>query len=97
MQHDVVVQLPAQPAPQFHGFAVERDAGGTDIIIPYRHGIPCRVAPAQPALFQDRDIADTMVPGQVIGRAQAMAAASDYDDIISRFGSGLRQAFCQFW
>src|SRR5665213_3832071 len=42
------------------------------------------VAEADRAFFEDGDVADTVLLGEIIGRRQAVATAADDDDIVAR-------------
>src|SRR3546814_2836299 len=42
------------------------------------------IAAAEPALLDHRDIGDTVLLGEIVGRSQAMPAAADDDDIVIR-------------
>ncbi len=89
-EHDVVVQLLGQAFPQLYGVVVETGAFIEQVVGADDGGVAAGVAAAQPALFQDGDVAHAVLLGEVVGRAQAMAAAADDHRVIGRLG--LRRA-----
>ena len=52
------------------------------------HGVPPRVAPAQPTLLQHRDIGDAVLLCKEISRTEAVAPASDNDNVVFAPGIG---------
>ena len=84
--HGVIVELLLKALPQLHRPFVERLVAGQAVIGTNDGGIATGIAPTDPALFQHCNIRDAMHGGQIIGRREAVASASDYDDIISAGG-----------
>ena len=58
-------------------YALRRQIVGSD-----NRRVSTRAPGANVAFFQNRDIMDPMVAGQVIGTGEAMPPASDDDDVI---------------
>ena len=84
-QHDVVVEIAAEPLIELQGHLVERRALGEEIVGAHDGGVAPGIAAAEPALLDDRDIADIVRLGEVIGRRQTMTAAADDQDVVARF------------
>ena len=84
-EHDVVVQIPAQPLPESHRLLVQQRRFGPEIIGADDGGVATGVAPADPAFFEHSDIAHAMVFRQIIRRREAVAAATDDDRVVALF------------
>ncbi len=88
-EHDVVVEVLAQPLPQLHRMFVEMRALVIEIVGADDGGVAARIAAAEPALFDDGDIGDAVLLGQIIGGTQAMPARADDDYVIFGLGFGI--------
>ena len=84
--HDVVVQLLAQVLPQVDRMVVKPRAFVIKVVRADDGRVPPRVAAAQPALVDHRDIGDAVLLGQVIGRTQPVPARADDHHVIFRPG-----------
>ena len=85
-KHDVVVQVFRQITPQRHRMLVERRVVLHHVIGAHDGGVATHVARADVALLKDGDVADAMVPGQVIRRGQAVPTATNDDNVVGFFG-----------
>ena len=82
--HDIVVELLRQSLPQLQGVLIERGRFLPEVIGADDCGVPPRVAAAEPALLQHRDIAEAVFLGKIVGGREPMAACADDDRIIGR-------------
>src|SRR3546814_747059 len=89
-EHDVVIQLLAQPLPQVERMVVELGAFVIEVVGADDGGIAPRIAAAEPTLLDHCHIADAVLLGQIIGRAQAVPAGADNHDVIFGFRLGIR-------
>ena len=80
----VQVEIFAQVLPQSHALIVELDALRGEIVRPDDRGVPPRVSAADVALLEHRDVADPVIPRQVVRAGQAMAAGADDHDVVGR-------------
>ena len=80
--HRVVVEILLEPLPELHRPFVERVVAGQQIVRANDRGVAAGVAGTDPALLHDRDIADAVHLGEIIGGREAVAAAADDDHII---------------
>ncbi len=87
--HDIVVELLRQALPQLQRVIVERGRFLPEVIGADDRGVASGVAAAEPALLQHRDIAEAVLPGEVIGGCKPMPARANDDDVISRLGLGV--------
>src|SRR6266404_1805303 len=53
-----------------------------EIVRAHHRRVAPRVAAAEPALLEHRDVRDAVILGKVIGGGQAVAAGPDYDDFV---------------
>ena len=84
--HRVVVEVLLQPLPQFHRVFVERDVAVEAVIGADDRRVAPGVSAADPAFFDDGDIRQAVVLGEVIGGGEAMAAAADDYDVVAGLG-----------
>ena len=89
-EHDVVVQLLAQPLPQLNRVLVEPGALVIEIVRPDDGGVAAGVSASEPPLVDDGNPRNTMFLGEVVGRAQPMSPSADDHDVVFRFGLGVR-------
>src|SRR3546814_1340133 len=89
-EHDGVIQLLAQPLPQVERMVVELGAFVIEVVGADDGGIAPRIAAAEPTLLDHCHIADAVLLGQIIGRAQAVPAGADNHDVIFGFRLGIR-------
>ena len=82
--HDVVIERLRQALPQLQRVLVERGRFLPEIIGADDRGVAPGVAPAKPALLQDRDIGEAVLPGEVIGGREPVPARADDDRVIGR-------------
>ena len=87
-EHDVVVQLPGQALPQLDGVVVEPRALRKQVVGADDGGVAPGIAAPQPALLDHGDVAHPVLAGQVVGRAQAVPAATDDHRVIGRLRLG---------
>ena len=87
--HDVVVELLREVLPQLHRVVVDRDALVEQVVRADDGRVAAGVAAADPALLDDRDVGESVLGGEVIGRAEAVAAAADDDRVVRGLGLGL--------
>jgi hypothetical protein len=89
--HDVEIELVAQVRKQRNRLGIERHAFDGKIVRAYDGGVPRGVAAGQISLFQNGDIANAMILGEVIGGREPMAAAADDHHVVAltqRLGCG---------
>ena len=91
--HGVVIEFLAQPIPKLDRVIIQMRAFIIEIVGPDDGRVPARIAAADPAFFNDRNIGDAVFFGEVIRRTKAVAAAADNDCIISRLGRGIGPLF----
>src|SRR5277367_6842036 len=58
------------------------------VVRPHDRGVAAGIAAAQPSLLEHGDVGDAVIPGEIVGRRQTMAATTDDDDVIGRLGVG---------
>jgi len=95
-QHHIEIELGRQPFPQLQGMLVDPRARVPQIVGADDRRVAPGVAEPDRAFFQDADIADAVLLGEVIGGRQPMPAAADDDHRVTRRGAALRQAGVQF-
>ena len=88
-EHDVVIERLREVLPQLDRMIVERRAFVEQIVRADDGGVAAGVAAADPAFLEHRDVRQAVLLGQIVGGAQAMAAAADDDGIVARLGLGL--------
>ena len=81
--HDVVVELPREALVEPDREVVDAGAGRIVVVGADNGGVAPSVAASQPAALQHGDITRSVVPGQVIGRRQAVAAGADDDHVVA--------------
>ncbi|MCY1309324.1 hypothetical protein D9M70_594110 [compost metagenome] len=89
-EHDIVVEVLAEPLPQLHRVFVEMRALVIEIVGADNRGVAPGIAATKPAFFDDRDIGNAMFLGQIISCTQTMPASADNDHIIFGLGFGIR-------
>ena len=78
-EHDVVIEFRGQAFPESDCVVVEGRGLGQEIVRAHHRGVPTGVAAAEPALLQHCDVANTVLPGQVVrGRQPVPATADDH-------------------
>src|ERR1700733_5988127 len=82
-EHDVVIEDLREVLPELHRMIVKRRAFTEQIVRTDDGGIASGVAATDPALFQHRDIRQSMFLGQIVCGAQTMAAAADDDGVVA--------------
>ena len=87
-EHDVVIQILAQPLVEVARLLVDRGGRVLEIVRPDDRRVPPRVAAAKPALLDHRDIGDAVVLAEVIGRGQPVTAGADDDHLVAFPGFG---------
>jgi hypothetical protein len=87
-EHDVVVEGLREILPQAQRVIVKRGALVEQIVRADDRGVAAGVAAADPAFFEDRDVRETVLARQIVGRAQAVTAAADDEGIVGRLGLG---------
>ena len=83
-EHDVVVQLLAQPLPELERVVVE---GGTLVVEVVRaadRGVAPGVAAAEPAALEHGDVGDPVLLGEVVGGGEPMPAGADDHHVVGR-------------
>ncbi len=81
-QHHIEIELATQALVELERVFVERGALRPEIVGARDLGVAPRIAAAQPALFEHRDIADAVFLGQIVSGRKAVAAGPDDDDIV---------------
>src|SRR6185437_10366763 len=76
--------------PQFQSVVVEGSALITQIVRADDGGVAAGIAPADPALLEDRHPGEMVLLGEIVGGAQPVSAAAHDDGVVS--GLGLRFA-----
>src|SRR6185437_11139428 len=76
------VEVLGEPLPHLQGVIVEGGALVPQVVRADDGSVAAGVAAADPAFLEDGHIAETVVPGQVISRSQAVAATPDDDGVI---------------
>ena len=84
-EHDVVVERLGQPLPKLHRMVVKRRAFIEKVIRANDGGVAPRIAAADPALFQHRDIGNAELLREVIGGREPMATPADDHHVIAGF------------
>jgi len=79
-EHDIEVEVAAQALPQLEGVLVEQGIARQQIVRAHDGGVAAGIAAADIALLQNRDVMNAVIPGEIIGCGEAMAAAADDDD-----------------
>ena len=89
-EHDVVVQLLAEPFPQLERMVVEPGALVVEVVRADDGGVAACVAAAEPALLDHRDVGDAVFLGEIVGGAEPVAAGADDDDVVFGLRLGVR-------
>ena len=89
-EHHIEVDFLAEVFEQPKRMFVECTAFGIEVIRPAHHGVTAGVPAAQVPLFEHGDAADALMPGEVIGRRQAMPSRADDQHIIVFSGLAVR-------
>ncbi len=84
--HDIVVELLTEAIPQFHGMIVKMRAFVIQIIGADDRRVSSGTSSTNPAFFKHRNIGNAVFFGEVICRAETMAAAANDNRIISWLG-----------
>jgi hypothetical protein len=82
--HDVEVELVAEILKKRNGFRVKGDPLDGQVIGAHDRGIAPGVAAAEPTLLQNRNVADAVILGEMIGGSEPVSAAADDDDVVTR-------------
>ena len=82
--HDVEVEFVGQVLEHPHRLCVEAHALRSQVVGADHRRVARSVAAAQVGLFQHRDIGHAVVPGQVVGDSQAVAAAANDHHVVAR-------------
>src|SRR5262245_24609103 len=85
-EHDVVVELTRQAFPKFERVLVDGGTFRLKVVGADDRGVAPSIAAADPALLEDRRIAQAMLLGKVVGGGEAMSAAADDHGGVCRFG-----------
>ena len=81
-EHDIVIQVPAQPLPQLQRLLVEQRGFRPQVVGTHDSGIASRIAAADPAFLQHGNVADPVFFCQVVGASQTVAATADDEHIV---------------
>ena len=95
-EHDVEVQLLAQPFPQFEGVLVQMSRFIPEVVGANDGGIASGVAATYPTFFEHGDIGYAVFFGQIVGGRNLTATATDDDGFVAPVGRRISQADCQF-
>ena len=87
-QHDVEVELPAEPLVELQGVLVQMGALVQKVVRPDDGGVAAGVAAPQPALLEHRDVPDAVQLREVVRGREPVAAAAHDDDIVGLPGLG---------
>ena len=88
-EHDVEVEFPAQTLPELERELVEARRLVAQVVGPHDGGVSTRVATAEPALLDDRDIGDAVYLGEVVGGRQPVAAPADDHGVVGLLRRGI--------
>jgi hypothetical protein len=88
-EHDVVVELLAEPFPELQRVLVECRTLVPEIVGADDRRVAAGVAKPDRALLEHGDIRDPVLLGQIVGGGEAVATAADHDDVIGGLGLGL--------
>ena len=83
-EHDVEVEFLAQALPQLEREVIEARRFVAQVVGAHDGGVAAGVAAAQISLFDDRDIGDAVLAGEIVGRCQAVSAAAHDHRVIVR-------------
>ena len=88
-EHDVVIQVLAEPLPELHGLLVQQRRLGPKIVGANDGRIAAGIAAADPALLENGHVAHAMHFREVVRRREAVAASADDDRVVVllRFGA----------
>ena len=89
-EHDVVVQLLAEPFPEIERMVVEPGALVVEVVRADDRGVAPGVAAAEPALLDHRDVGDAVLLGEIVGGPQPVAAGADDDHVVFALRLGVR-------
>ena len=81
-QHDVEAELVREALIESQRQLVDTRALGIEIVRADDRGVSARVAASQPTFLDDRNVADAMVPGEIVGGGEPMPAAPDDEHIV---------------
>lgn len=88
--HDVVVQILGQRFPKIERAVIKTRALVIEVVRADDSRVATRVAAAEPALVDHRDIGDPMLLREVVCRTQAVPAGADDHHVVSSLGLGIR-------
>src|SRR5437763_1500560 len=83
--HHVEVELARKPFPKLQRELVEMRIGIEVVVRADDRRVAARVAAAKPALLQHGDIADAVLPREVVRRRKTVASATDNDRVVLLF------------
>jgi len=81
-EHHVVVEVLREPFPELHRFLIERGRLVPQIVRTHDGRVARRIAAADPAFLQNRDVLHAVLLREVIGRCETMPAAADDHHVV---------------
>ena len=87
-EQQVVVELLGETLPELQPVLVDGGALVPQVVRADDRGVAGHVPAGQPAPLHDRHVRDPVVPGEVVGRREAMSTATDDDDVVRRLRLG---------
>ncbi len=81
-QHDVEIQIVPQRLVEPERMIEELGARRVEVVRACYLGVPARITAADPAFFEQRDVANAVLAGEVVRGGQAVPAAADDNDIV---------------
>ncbi len=88
-EHHVEVEVLGEPLPELHRLLVQVRRLVPQVVGADDRRVAARVAAADPALLQHRDVGDAVLLGEVVRGREPVAAAADDDDVVLAPGLGI--------
>ena len=87
--HRIVIEVLLQPLPELHRPFVEGFVAGQQVVRADDGGVAARIAGADVALLQHRDVGDAVLLGEVVGGRKPVPAPADDHHVVFRLRLGL--------
>ena len=85
-EHDVVVQIVTEVLPKLQRMFVKLPVPRKHIVGSDDRGVPATIASAEPAFFDDGNILDVVILGEIISGGESVQSGTNNDDVILCFG-----------
>ena len=88
-EHDIVIEFVAQILPHFQAEFEQVVQRSLAVVGAHDGGVAPGIAAADPAFFQDRNVAQTVNLREIIGGRESVAATADDQHVVGRLRVGI--------